>query len=85
MPGRGGGPPRGGFRGRGRGGGNFGIWQENVQAIHSPQLKQEEDRAVARFIAKKDESPELPLRVFLPSVYSTPSHRFVFKVLAGAR
>ena len=61
-----GGPARGGFGGRGRGG-NFGIWQEGVRAVHSPQLKEEEDRVVAKFKAEKDDSPELPLRTFLPS------------------
>lgn len=55
-----GGPSRGGF-GRGRGG-NLGIWQENVPAVHPPQLREEEEKVVAKFKADKDESPELPLR-----------------------
>ena len=56
-----GGPSRGGFGGRGRGG-NTGIWQENVPAVHPPQLREEEERVVAKFKADKDDSPELPLR-----------------------
>lgn len=78
----GGGPPRGGRGGRGRGG-NFGIWQENVRAVHSPQLKEEEDKVVARFNAEKGDSPEFPLRTFLQSDANPHSQPFVFKVLGG--
>ena len=62
----GGGPGRGGPGGRGRGG-NVGIWQEGVPAVHSQQLRELEDRVVARFKAENDDSPELPLRTFLQS------------------
>jgi hypothetical protein len=79
--GGGGGPPRGG---RGRGG-NTGIWQENVRAIHSPQLKEEEDRIVAKFNAEKDDSPKLPLRTFISLDPHALFHRFVLKVPVGAR
>lgn len=83
--GRGGGaPPRGGFGGRGRGG-NFGIWQENVRVVHPPEIKEEEDRVVARFNAKKDSSPKLPLRMSLRSYFNAPSNRFILKVLGGER
>lgn len=82
MGGRGG-PFRGGpGGGRGRGG-NFGIWQEGVPAVHSPQLREVEDRAVARFKAAPDDSPELPLRMFLESDADAHIHFFVFKVLDG--
>ena len=62
--GRGGGGPGRGGRGRG---GNVGIWQEGVPAVHSQQLRELEDRVVARFKAENDNSPELPLRTFLQS------------------
>ena len=75
MGGRGG-PFRGGpGGGRGRGG-NFGIWQENVRVAHSPQLREEEDRAVARFKAAPDDSPELPLRMFPESDANAHIHLF---------
>jgi hypothetical protein len=73
-----GGPSRGG-----RGRGDFGIWQENVQAVYPPRLKQEDDRVVERFKAAKDDSPEFPLRTFLQSHANTHLYRFVSKVLDG--
>ena len=76
-----GGPPRGGPGGRGRG--NFGIWQENVQAVYPPRLKEEGDRVVQRFKAAKDDSPEFPLRTFLQSHPNADLYRFISKVPDG--
>lgn len=76
-----GGPPRGGPGGRGRG--NFGVWQENVRAVHPPQRKEEEDRVVARFKAAKDKPPEFPLRKFPQSFANSHPYRFVSQVLDG--
>lgn len=78
-----GGPSRGGPGGRGRG--DFGIWQQNVQAVYPSQLKEEGDKVVARFKAKKDNSPEYPLRMFLQSYANAYLHRFVSKVLDGGQ